>query len=251
MYAHIRATDLSRRSYQCEELLRDTMTVMREDGVVRIEPTWQRALSEEFMAPYWRTLSGFVKDEYIRTTVYPPPKLVFNAFDRCPFDRVKVVVLGQDPYHGPGQAHGLCFSVPQGVQIPPSLRNIYKEIANDLGVAVPPHGNLERWAEQGVLLLNATLTVRAGEAGSHQGKGWEEFTDAAIRALSRERTHLVFMLWGAYARKKRVLIDTEKHLVLEAAHPSPLSAHAGFFGCKHFSKANEYLRAHGVTDVQW
>ncbi len=226
-------------------------TFMPRDDVVRIEPSWKRALAGEFVLPYWRTLSDFVKAEYLHTAVYPPPKLVFNAFNRCPFDQVKVVVLGQDPYHGPGQAHGLCFSVPQGVEVPPSLRNIYKEIASDLGTEVPPHGNLERWAEQGVLLLNATLTVRAGEAGSHQGKGWEEFTDAAIDALSRRREHVVFLLWGNYARKKRTLIDTKKHLVLEAAHPSPLSAHAGFYGCRHFSKTNEYLREHGVSPVHW
>jgi len=224
---------------------------MSADTDVRIEPTWKRALSAEFEQPYWNELTGFVRTAYQKRCVYPPPKLVFNAFERCPFDVVKVVIIGQDPYHGPGQAHGLCFSVPEGVRVPPSLVNIYKELKGDLGVDVPPHGNLERWAAQGVLLLNATLTVEAGKAGSHQGKGWEQFTDAAIMALSNEREHLVFMLWGAYARNKKVLIDTDKHLVLEAAHPSPLSAHNGFFGCKHFSQANVYLAKHGTATVKW
>lgn len=208
-------------------------------------------LAQEFSSPYFHTLTSFVRNEYQTHKVYPPPKLVFNAFDRCPFDRVKVVIIGQDPYHGPGQAHGFCFSVPEGMQIPPSLQNIYKEIRSDLGIDVPTSGNLERWADQGVLLLNATLTVRAGEAGSHQGKGWEEFTDATIVALSEQRENLVFMLWGNYARKKKALIDLEKHLVLEAAHPSPLSAHNGFFGCKHFSKANTYLTDHAATPIEW
>ncbi len=224
---------------------------MRESGSVRMESSWKRALQSEFALPYWRILSDFVKDEYLHAVVYPPPKLIFNAFDRCPFDRVKVVVLGQDPYHGPGQAQGLCFSVPKGVRVPPSLQNIYKELKSDLCVEVPQSGDLERWAEQGVLLLNTTLTVRAGEAGSHQGRGWEQFTDAAIRMLSREREHVVFLLWGNYARKKKTLVDEHKHLVLEAAHPSPLSAHTGFFGCRHFSKANEYLQRYGIERVQW
>lgn len=217
---------------------------------VRIEESWKQALAAEFQAPYFQELSAFVRSEYHSGPVYPHPTLVFNAFEQCPFETVKVVILGQDPYHSPGQAHGLCFSVPEGVRVPPSLQNIYKEIKNDLGVEVPPHGNLARWAKQGVLLLNATLTVRAGAAGSHQGKGWEQFTDAAVAALSKGREHLVFMLWGAYARKKTVLIDSDKHLVLEAAHPSPLSAHNGFFGCKHFSRANEYLAANGFT-IDW
>jgi len=225
------------------------MVLMQND--VRIEHSWKRALGEQFSSAYFHDLTNYVREEYQTCSVYPPPKLVFNAFDRCPFDRVKVVVIGQDPYHGPGQAHGLCFSVPEGIKIPPSLVNIYKEIRSDLGVEVPSSGNLERWADQGVLLLNATLTVRAGEAGSHQGRGWEEFTDAAIRALSEQREHLVFMLWGNYARKKKTLIDTEKHLVLESAHPSPLSAHNGFFGCKHFSQANAYLGGHHVSPITW
>lgn len=222
---------------------------MQQD--VRIEESWKAALAAEFVAPYWVQLTDFVRNEYQAQTIFPPPKLVFNAFDRCPFSAVKVVILGQDPYHGPDQAHGLCFSVPEGVRVPPSLQNIYKEIQADLGVEMPPHGNLERWADQGVLLLNATLTVRAGLAGSHQGKGWEQFTDAVIRALSQNREHLVFMLWGAYARKKKVRIDSDKHLVLEAAHPSPLSAYNGFFGCKHFSQANEYLKEYKKTPIHW
>jgi len=235
--------------YRLTCVLCGRIRTMQQD--VRIEESWKDALAGEFAAPYWSTLRTFVRNEYKSQTVFPPPKLVFNAFDRCSFNDVKVVIIGQDPYHGPGQAHGLCFSVPAGVRVPPSLQNMYKEIHADLGVEVPSHGNLERWADQGVLLLNATLTVRAGAAGSHQGKGWEEFTDAAIRALSQNREHLVFMLWGAYARKKKVLIDSDKHLVLEAAHPSPLSAHNGFFGCKHFSKANEYLQQLGLDTVCW
>jgi uracil-DNA glycosylase len=218
---------------------------------VRIEPSWKKALAEQFVLPYWQKLTDFVRAEYQHTTVYPPPKLVFYAFDHCPFEQVKVVIIGQDPYHGAEQAHGLCFSVPDGVRIPPSLQNIYKEIHDDLGVPIPTSGNLKHWAEQGVLLLNATLTVRAGNAGSHQGKGWEEFTNAAITKLSEEREHLVFMLWGNYARAKKELIDTNKHLVLEAPHPSPFSAHSGFFGCKHFGQANAYLTKHNMTPVCW
>jgi uracil-DNA glycosylase len=220
-------------------------------GVVRIEPSWKKVLALEFSTPYWTTLSDFVRREYVSAAVYPPPKLVFNAFDRCPFDAVRVVILGQDPYHGAGQAHGLCFSVPDGIRIPPSLPNVYKEILADVGVPPRESGNLECWAQQGVLLLNATLTVRAGSPGSHQGKGWEQFTDAVIRALSEQREHLVFMLWGNYAKAKGAHIDRTKHLVLEAAHPSPYSAHSGFFGCKHFSKANAYLVAHGMEPVVW
>lgn len=219
--------------------------------VVRIEPSWKEALAHEFSAPYWADLSAFVKREYATATVYPPPKLIFNAFDRCPFNAVRVVILGQDPYHGVGQAHGLSFSVPEGIRTPPSLQNIYKEIADDLGYPVPEHGNLERWAQQGVLLLNATLTVRVGTPGSHQGKGWEQFTDAAVRSLSDKRENLVFMLWGNYAKAKGAHIDRTKHLVLEAAHPSPYSAHSGFFGCKHFSKANAYLAHHGLAPIAW
>lgn len=218
---------------------------------VRIESSWKNVLEEQFEAPYWGELSVFVKAEYQQTTVYPPPKLIFNAFDLCPFEKVKVVILGQDPYFGKGQAHGLCFSVPEGMPTPPSLANIYKEIESDTGAAPKKNGNLEHWATQGVLLLNATLTVRAGQAGSHQGKGWEQFTTAAIQKLSEEREHIVFLLWGRYAKEKKSLINWSKHLVLTAAHPSPLSAHSGFFGCKHFSKTNEYLRAHNQTLIEW
>ncbi len=218
---------------------------------VRIEASWKAALAEQFEDAYFATLSKFVKGEYASTTVYPPPKLIFNAFDLCPFEQVKVVILGQDPYHGARQAHGLCFSVPDEVRIPPSLQNVYKELQDDLGVPIRTTGNLASWAEQGVLLLNATLTVRAGQPGSHQKHGWETFTDAVIRTLSTERDHLVFMLWGNYARAKKELIDTEKHLVLEAAHPSPYSAHSGFFGCKHFSKTNQYLQEQGIESIKW
>lgn len=189
--------------------------------------------------------------EYQQTTVYPPGRLIFNAFNLCPFDKVKVVIIGQDPYHGPGQAHGLCFSVNDGVAFPPSLQNIFKEIHDDLGMPIPASGNLTRWAEQGVLLLNATLTVRAHQAGSHQRRGWEEFTDAAIRVLAEQKEHLVFILWGAYAQKKGAFIDRNKHLVLTSVHPSPLSAYNGFFGNKHFSRTNEYLVAHGETPINW
>jgi uracil-DNA glycosylase len=218
---------------------------------VKIEESWKTHLQQEFEKPYFRTLTDFVRKEYATKTVYPPAKLIFNAFDNCPFDKVKVVIVGQDPYHEPGQAHGLCFSVNDGVQIPPSLVNIYKEIEDDLGVPAPRSGNLTRWAEQGVLLLNATLTVQAHRAGSHQGKGWEEFTDAAIKHLAEERDHLVFILWGAYAQRKGAAIDEYRHLVLKSPHPSPLSAHRGFFRNRHFSRANEYLSAHNVEPVDW
>ncbi len=218
---------------------------------VKIEESWKRHLQQEFEKPYFRTLTDFVRKEYTIKTVYPPAKLIFNAFDSCPFDKVKVVIVGQDPYHEPGQAHGLCFSVNEGVQIPPSLVNIYKEIENDLGIPAPRSGDLTRWAKQGVLLLNATLTVQAHRAGSHQGKGWEEFTDAAIRCLAQERDHLVFILWGAYAQRKGADIDTNRHLVLKSTHPSPLSAHRGFFGNKHFSRANAYLVAHNLDPINW
>ena len=218
---------------------------------VQIESTWRQVLSPEFEKPYFLRLTEFVRGEYRVTTCYPPGKLIFNAFNLCPFDQVKVVLIGQDPYHEPGQAVGLCFSVNDGIPYPPSLQNIFKEIQADLGEAVPSTGNLTRWAKQGVLLLNATLTVRAHRAGSHQGKGWEEFTDAAIRALAEQREHLVFILWGAYAQKKGAFIDRGKHLVLTSAHPSPLSASHGFFGNKHFSRTNDYLTAHGETPIAW
>ena len=218
---------------------------------VQIEESWRARLQPEFDKEYFKTLTDFVRDEYRQGAVYPPGKLIFNAFNLCPFDRVKVVIIGQDPYHGPGQAHGLCFSVNDGVAFPPSLLNIFKEIKSDIGTEPPVTGNLTRWAEQGVLMLNATLTVRAHAAGSHQRRGWEEFTDAAIRALNNEREHLVFILWGAYAQKKGAFIDRSRHLVLTSAHPSPLSAHNGFFGNHHFSLTNDYLRAHGQTPIDW
>ncbi|MBM6889024.1 uracil-DNA glycosylase [Bacteroides caecigallinarum] len=218
---------------------------------VQIEESWKKALTPEFSKDYFIQLTDFVRKEYHETTVYPPGKLIFNAFNLCPFDKVKVVIIGQDPYHGPGQAHGLCFSVNDGIQPPPSLVNIFKEISSDLGKPVPQSGNLTRWAEQGVLLLNATLTVRAHQAGSHQRRGWEEFTDAVIRKLAEEKSNLVFILWGAYAQKKGAFIDRNKHLVLTSVHPSPLSAHNGFFGNHHFSLANDYLVKHGKTAIDW
>ena len=218
---------------------------------VRIEESWKQKLTPEFEKDYFIKLTEFVRAEYASKTIYPPAKQIFNAFDHCPFDDVKVVIIGQDPYHGPGQAHGLCFSVAEGIPNPPSLQNIFKEILSDLGKPMPANGDLTRWARQGVLLLNATLTVQAHQAGSHQRKGWEEFTDAAIRLLAEEREHLVFILWGAYAQKKGAFIDRSKHLVLASAHPSPLSAYNGFFGNKHFSRTNEYLKAHGITEIEW
>ena len=218
---------------------------------IKIESSWKTALKDEFEKSYFKELSEFVRGEYLKGKVFPPPKLVFNAFDTCPFDTVKVVILGQDPYHGLGQAHGLCFSVPETVAVPPSLQNVYKEIVSDVGGVIPTHGNLEHWAKQGVLLLNATLTVRAHTAGSHQGRGWEQFTDAVIKTLSDKKENLVFLLWGNYAKKKSELMDWKKHLVLESAHPSPFSASNGFFGCKHFSQTNGYLINHGVEEIKW
>jgi len=218
---------------------------------VALHPSWKLKLEQEFEKPYFHELVHFIKAAYRMGTVYPPGKLIFNAFDRCAFDDVRVVILGQDPYHGPGQAHGLCFSVPDGVPHPPSLMNIFKEIKRDLNIPVPLSGNLERWAQQGVLLLNATLTVGAHQAGSHQGKGWETFTDAAIHALATHRSQVVFMLWGSYAQKKGAIIDPSRHLVLKAPHPSPLSAHRGFLGCDHFSRANEYLLKNGSIPINW
>lgn len=218
---------------------------------VKIEPGWAARLQAEFDAPYFERLTAFVRTEYRNGPCYPPGRQIFSAFDLCPFDRVKVVIIGQDPYHEPGQAEGLCFSVADGVQHPPSLQNIFKEIQDDLGHPIPASGSLRRWAEQGVLLLNATLTVRAHRAGSHQGQGWEEFTDAAIRCLANEREHLVFILWGSYAQRKGAVIDRERHLVLTSPHPSPLSAHRGFFGNHHFSRANDYLQRHGTAPIEW
>lgn len=218
---------------------------------VKIEESWKQRLNEEFEKPYFVNLTQFVRAEYASGTCYPPGNLIFNAFNLCPFEKVKVVIIGQDPYHGPGQAHGLCFSVNDGIAFPPSLQNIFKEIKSDLGVEVPVSGNLTRWAEQGVLLLNATLTVRAHQAGSHQRKGWEAFTDVVIRTLSEQRDHLVFILWGGYAQKKGAVIDRRRHLVLSSAHPSPLSAYQGFFGNKHFSTTNEYLVQQGELPIEW
>ena len=218
---------------------------------VNIEQSWQQQLQGEFDKPYFAKLVGFVKQEYARYTVYPPGKLIFNAFNQCPFDKVKVVLIGQDPYHEPGQAHGLCFSVNDGVPFPPSLGNIFKEIQDDIGTPIPTSGNLTRWAQQGVLLLNATLTVREHQAGSHQRQGCEEFTDAVIRILSEKRENLVFILWGSYAQSKSYLIDGSRHCILRSAHPSPLSAYRGFFGNHHFSLANNYLRSNGIEEIQW
>ena len=219
---------------------------------VKINDSWAERLGNEFAQPYFSQLTDFVRHEYATTTCYPPGRLIFNAFNLCPFDSVKVVIIGQDPYHEAGQAMGLSFSVPDGVAMPPSLQNIFKEIQGDLGIGVPQSGNLTRWAEQGVLLLNATLTVRAHQAGSHQRHGWERFTDAAISRLSEGRDHLVFILWGGYARSKASLIDRSRHLVLEAVHPSPLSANrGGWFGNHHFSRCNEYLAGHGMDPIKW
>jgi uracil-DNA glycosylase len=216
-----------------------------------IEESWKAALGEEFGKEYFVGLKAFLIEEKKKFRVYPPGGLIFNAFQHTPFDRVRVVLLGQDPYHGPGQAHGLCFSVPEGISKPPSLINILKELQSDLGIDSPPHGNLTRWADQGVLLLNATLTVRENQAGSHQNRGWEQFTDAAITQLSARREGLVFVLWGSYAMAKRSLIDASRHHILTAVHPSPLSAHRGFFGCGHFSKINNLLREQGVNEIDW
>jgi len=218
---------------------------------VKIGESWRSKLHDEFEKEYFIKLAGFVKEEYKKNVIYPPGGLIFNAFNLCPFQNVKAVIIGQDPYHGPGQAHGLCFSVREGVDFPPSLVNIFKEIESDLGYKKPVNGNLGRWASQGVLLLNATLTVRAHQAGSHQKKGWEQFTDSVINILNNEKLHIVFFLWGAYAQKKGESIDRSKHLVLESVHPSPLSAARGFFGNKHFSRCNEYLTEHGVEPIDW
>jgi uracil-DNA glycosylase len=216
-----------------------------------IEEGWKKILMEEFQSPYFSELKKFLVEETASRTIYPPGLQIFNAFQHTPFDRVKVVILGQDPYHGAGQAHGLCFSVPPGIKAPPSLKNIFKELQSDLGITIPAHGSLESWADQGVLLLNATLTVRATEAGSHQNRGWETFTNAVIEKISREKTNVVFLLWGRYAQAKESLVDGEKHLVLKAAHPSPFSAYNGFFGCQHFSKANSFLEQKGIEPVDW
>lgn len=218
---------------------------------VKIETSWKQVLASEFEKPYFKELTDFVRQEYQTSTVYPPGSYIFNAFEHCPFDKVKVVILGQDPYHEPGQAHGLSFSVQDGIPFPPSLINIFKELESDLGKPTPTSGNLLRWADQGVLLLNATLTVRAHMAGSHQNHGWETFTDAVIHKLAENRSHLVYILWGSYAQKKGTFIDATRNLVLKSAHPSPLSAYRGFFGSKPFSKANDYLIVTGQEPIDW
>lgn len=218
---------------------------------VKIEASWEQVLQPEFDQPYFKELTDFVRSEYASKRIYPPASLIFNAFNQCPFNDVKVVLIGQDPYHGPGQAHGLCFSVQPGIELPPSLVNIYKELERDLGIRIPTSGDLTAWARQGVLLLNATLTVEAHKAGSHQNRGWERFTDGVIHRLAEERSNLVFMLWGSYAQRKGEFISSDKHLVLKSVHPSPLSAYRGFIGCGHFSLANEYLSNHGMTPINW
>ena len=218
----------------------------------KIDPTWLAALNDEFKSDYFKKLKLFLLDEKKQSATYfPPGNLIFNAFNLCPFDQVKVVILGQDPYHGPGQAHGLCFSVPAGVPPPPSLKNIFAELKSDLDLSVPNHGNLEKWASQGVLLLNSSLTVREHLPGSHFGKGWETFTDAVIQTISNKKENVVFILWGSPAQKKGQVVDANKHLVLKAPHPSPLSSYRGFFGCKHFSKTNEYLINHKLKPINW
>ena len=217
----------------------------------QIESSWKDLLMDEFKASYFSSLKEFLLEEKKSYKIYPPGKEIFNAFNHTPFDNVKVVILGQDPYHGAGQAHGLCFSVAQGVKPPPSLVNIFKELNSDVGIKIPDHGNLTKWAEQGVLLLNATLTVRANQAGSHQGRGWENFTDAVIKQISKNKSGVVFLLWGRYAQAKESLIDLDNHFVLKAAHPSPFSAFNGFFGCKHFSKTNNILRKQSLTPIDW
>jgi len=218
---------------------------------VQIEKSWKEVLREEFEKPYFIQLTDFIRKEYREKEIFPPARYIFNAFDSCPFSRTKVVILGQDPYHEPHQAHGLSFSVKEGVQIPPSLVNIYKELENDLGISPSRSGDLSRWASQGVLLLNATLTVISHQAGSHQGKGWEEFTDAVIHQLAERKRHLVFILWGSYAQKKGAFINPEEHLVIKSAHPSPLSAYRGFFGSKPFSQTNRYLLENGEEGIDW
>ena len=225
---------------------------MQAPDNIKIHPSWHRVLKDEFLKPYMKELREFLRVEKgAGKRIYPPGGQIFNAFNSTPFDQVKVVILGQDPYHGAGQAHGLCFSVMPGVRIPPSLQNIYKELQSDLGIPPAHHGCLQPWAEQGVLLLNATLTVEDSKAGAHQGRGWEQFTDAAIHALAEQREGLVFILWGSYAQKKGAFIDRNKHLILRAPHPSPLSAHRGFFGTKPFSQANQWLVEHGQQPIDW
>lgn len=218
---------------------------------VKIEEGWKQALMKEWGKPYFQQLKAFlISEKQVGHTIYPPGSLIFNAFNKAPFDAVKVVIIGQDPYHGPGQAHGLCFSVPHGIRVPPSLNRIYKELQEDVGITIPAHGNLEKWAEQGILMLNSMLTVRAGQAASHQRKGWEQFTTAAIQALNQQKEGIVFLLWGRYAHQKGAIIDPSRHHILKAAHPSPL-ARTGFFGCKHFSQTNALLQQQGKTPIDW
>lgn len=226
-----------------------TKTFFRMD--VKIAPDWKALLEEEFSKPYFEELIRFVKEEYASRRIYPRGSNIFRAFDKCPLDKLKVVIIGQDPYHGPGQAHGLCFSVAEGVPHPPSLQNIFKEVAADIGTPIPASGNLDRWAEQGVLLLNAVLTVREHEAASHAGKGWEQFTDAVVRKIAERKQGVVYLLWGSYAQRKGAIADPTQNCILKAVHPSPLSAYRGFLGCKHFSKANEYLISTGQTPINW
>lgn len=222
-----------------------------KNNTVKIESSWKKKLLPAFQTESFLSLKRFLKDEKKQHTIYPPGNKIFSAFDLCPFDKVKVVIIGQDPYHGPHQANGLCFSVSEGIPPPPSLKNIFKEIKNDIGGELPRSGNLEHWARQGVLMLNATLTVRAKQAGSHQKKGWEEFTDFVITTLSKEKKELIFLLWGRFAQNKAELIDKQRHHILTAAHPSPFSAHSGFFGCKHFSKTNHLLKQQNTSEIQW
>lgn len=218
---------------------------------VKIAPDWKALLEEEFSKPYFEELTRFVKEEYATRRIYPRGSNIFRAFDKCPLDKLKVVIIGQDPYHGPGQAHGLCFSVVEGVPHPPSLQNIFKEVASDIGTPIPSSGNLDRWAEQGVLLLNSVLTVREHEAASHAGKGWEQFTDAVVRKIAQEKQGVVYLLWGSYAQRKGAIVDPQRNCILKAVHPSPLSAYRGFLGCKHFSQANDYLISTGQTPINW
>ena len=218
---------------------------------VKIAQDWKELLSEEFDKPYFEELISFVKEEYATRRIYPRGSNIFRAFDKCPVDKLKVVIIGQDPYHGPGQANGLCFSVGDGVPFPPSLRNIFQEVSTDTGAPIPSSGNLDRWAEQGVLLLNAVLTVREHEAASHAGRGWEQFTDAVVRAIAARKEGIVYLLWGSYAQRKGAIADPQKNCILKSVHPSPLSVYRGFWGCKHFSKANNYLIAHGQTPINW
>ncbi len=218
---------------------------------VKIAPDWKTLLEEEFSKPYFEELTRFVKEEYATRRIYPRGSNIFRAFDKCPLEKLKVVIIGQDPYHGPGQAHGLCFSVDEGVPHPPSLQNIFKEVASDIGTPIPSSGNLDRWAEQGVLLLNSVLTVREHEAASHAGKGWEQFTDAVVRKIAQEKQGVVYLLWGSYAQRKGAMVDPQRNCILKAVHPSPLSAYRGFLGCKHFSQANDYLLSTGQTPINW